>query len=114
MWFYYFRLFLGVLLSMFFNFSYTNTSEITGSMAFNFVGQPNPENHENQCPTNINETKVFKADGCLIQVNYMYRIVTFEKQYQWLLHRGDCLKQVTASTGSATKMDVFSITVWLE
>ena len=46
------------LISLFLNFSYKNASEITGSLAFNFRGQPNHENHENFCSTNINETKV--------------------------------------------------------
>ena len=38
--------------------SYEKAYWITRLFVFNFVGQPNHENHENKCPTNIYETTV--------------------------------------------------------
>ena len=43
----YFRLFRGVLMSLFLNLSFKNNSEISGSLAFNFLVHPNLENQEN-------------------------------------------------------------------
>ena len=37
LWFYYVRLFCGVIVSLLLNFSFKNTSGITGLLAFNFV-----------------------------------------------------------------------------
>ena len=49
-WFYFFRLFHVVLISLFMNFCYKNTSKIIGSLVFDFLGQPNHEKSRKLVP----------------------------------------------------------------
>ena len=75
MWFYYFSLFHGVLISLILNWSYKKSVKMTGLFVFYFVGKPY---QENKCPTNIKETTV-SLFGIMTYSMYIYIMTNLVK-----------------------------------